>query len=572
MILSKFKNNINYIIFFIFSFVFLKLYFLAINPASIGNYTIAVNTHIYFNSKSFYEVASQAFNDWNHPGTPIYFLGSIIGFFIGGLELEKIKIFLIINHIITLSLLIFSIIYFINKTKGFIDQKISISFLLLTFSFDCNFLFLESVDLQGYLIPFILVKLAIFLNCINKNNFYIKDLFKIAFVSSLLLAIKINTIPFVFTTAIYILIHQFNNKEIYNYIKYVSFLFLFFLLFNFPIIGRIPKIFYNILFVRDDTILNFSEISNIIEEIAKIVSFVDFIFVFAIIFILSATLINIFLNYKKNINLSICILLTSFWFIYTFTTTVLAIEDYWFRGVISRHSYFYLYIILLQKNLWKDDNFINIKKYFLIMCFGIFCVKSLNYISDRNDYLNLVAEKEILFKQKLSKYVNKDSKIAVYNNLGYGYSDYSILGASNDVFSSESFTDELNNKFKNLRYLRLNNIERNILNKKDSNLEDLSIANLYEKFDLNLKKYLPHRLYLILSHKSYKLTNPQYFKKEADEIYTENINENKLDIILIGSNKLENKDRLIDFLNMKTGFNPHYFEIKGDPWIILSNN
>ena len=569
--MSIFKNNTNFIIFFIFSFVFLKLYFLVIEPTNIGSYTIAVNAHIYYNSKSFYEVAAQAFNDWNHPGTPIYFLGSIIGFFINGLELEKIQIFLIVNHIITLSLLIFSIIYFINKTKRFIDQKISISFLLLTFSFDCNFLFLESVDLQGYLMPFILIKIAILLNCISNNNFHINDLSKIGIISSLLLAIKISTIPFVVSTAIYILIHQFRNKEIYNYIKYLSILFLSFLFFNFPIIGRIPKIFYNILFVRDDTILNFNEISSIVEEAAKIVSFADYFFIILIILIFSGTLINIFLNFKNNVNLNIFILLTSFWFIYTFATTILVIEEHRFRGVISRHSYFYLYIILLQKNLWENNSFIKIKKYLLIISFSIFCIKSLTYINDRTNYLNLVAEKEVLFNEKISEYVNEESKIAIYNNLGYGYADYSMLAASNDVFSSEAFTEELNKKFKDLRYLRINNIERNLLDKDDSKLDNLSIADLYENFDLKLKKYLTHRLYLVLSHKSYKITNPQYFKKKNNEIYTEKLKEKKLDVILVGSHKLKNKDYLLDFLTKETGLTKHYFDIKGDRWAILVN-
>ena len=153
--------------------------------------------------------------------------------------------------------------------------------------------------------PFILIKIAILLNCISNNNFHINDLFKIGIISSLLLAIKINTIPFVVSTAIYILIHQFRNKEIYNYIKYLSILFLSFLLFNFPIIGRIPKIFYNILFVRDDTILNLNEISSIVEEVTKVVSFADYFFVILIILIFSGTLINIFLNFKNNINLNI---------------------------------------------------------------------------------------------------------------------------------------------------------------------------------------------------------------------------------------------------------------------------
>ena len=182
-----------------------------------------------------------------------------------------------------------------------------------------------------------------------------------------------------------------------------------------------------------------------------------------------------------------------------------------------------------------------------------------------------MAEKEVLFNEKISEYVNEESKIAIYNNLGYGYADYSMLSASNDAFSSEAFTEELNKKFRNLRYLRIINIERNLLNKNDSELDNLSIANLYENFDLKLKKYLPHRLYLVLSHKSYKITNPQYYKKKNNEIYTEKLKEKKLDVILIGSHKLKNRDYLLDFLTKETGFTQHYFDIKGDSWAVLVN-
>ena len=79
----------------------------------------------------------------------VYILGSIIGKFLNGLEIEKLQVFANINHAITLVILIFSIIFFI-QTEKFIDFKISIAFLLLTFSFDCNFLFLEALDLQAF--------------------------------------------------------------------------------------------------------------------------------------------------------------------------------------------------------------------------------------------------------------------------------------------------------------------------------------------------------------------------------------------------------------------------------------
>ena len=112
---SLYNEKKLFYIFFILIFFYLKIYFILINPSNLGSYTIAVNTLVFFNSKSFYQIAPQAFNDWNHPGTPVYILGYIIGKFLNGLELEKIQIFLNINHIITLIILIFSIIFFLKK-------------------------------------------------------------------------------------------------------------------------------------------------------------------------------------------------------------------------------------------------------------------------------------------------------------------------------------------------------------------------------------------------------------------------------------------------------------------------
>ena len=300
---SFYINKKIFYLFFISIFIYFKIYFILLNPANLGSYTIGVNTLVFFNSKSFYQIAPQAFNDWNHPGTPVYILGFIIGKFLNGLEIEKLQVFANINHAITLVILIFSIIFFIQKTEKFIDFKISIAFLLLTFSFDCNFLFLEALDLQAFLIPFILIKLALILNCISENNFDLKEILIIAVISSLLLSIKISTFPFVASSSLYLIINQLTLKKILNSLYYLSTLFVGFLIFNFPIIGRLPKVIYNVFLVRDDTILNFSELSNLYEKVLKIISFEDLILLFIIsIFILISVIISI-KDLSKNKNL-----------------------------------------------------------------------------------------------------------------------------------------------------------------------------------------------------------------------------------------------------------------------------
>ena len=566
---SLYNEKKLFYIFFILIFFYLKIYFILINPANLGSYTIAVNTLVFFNSKSFYQIAPQAFNDWNHPGTPVYILGYIIGKFLNGLELEKIQIFLNINHIITLIILIFSIIFFLKKTENFIDFRISIAFLLLTFSFDCNFLFLEALDLQAFLIPFILIKLTFILNGISRNKFELKEILIIALINSLLLSIKISTFPLVASSSLYLLINQLTTNKKLNSFYYSSAIFVGFLLFNFPIIGRLPKVIYNIFLVRDDTILNFYEIPFLFEKAFKIISFEDFLLLFIITIVIIISIIYFITNFSDNKNLVFFIIISIFWFIYTLVVTIISTEENWFRGVISRNSYFYLYFILLHKSFWDKTKFYNLKSYFLGICLICFCIKSYFYIENRSEYLNIVENKEKIFTQKIEKYVNKNSKIAIYNNYGYGFADFSLLSSSNDVFSSEAFSEELNKRYDFLRYLRLNKIENNILNKKESILDELSISDLYESIDLFLNKYLPPKIYYIFSHKSYKLTNPNYDKKKNNEFFLEEINEKKLDLILVGFHEIHDKKYLIDFLEEKSGFEKENFNINNDPWIIL---
>ena len=70
--LNFLKRNYIFLIFTTYIFA-VKFYLLVINPSNFGSYIGGLNTFIYYNSKSFNEIA-QSFTDWNTPGTPIYYL------------------------------------------------------------------------------------------------------------------------------------------------------------------------------------------------------------------------------------------------------------------------------------------------------------------------------------------------------------------------------------------------------------------------------------------------------------------------------------------------------------------
>ena len=85
----SFINKKKEILFLILLIFFFKLYHLYLNPIEHGFVTsYSANTLIFYNAKSFL-LKAQSFNDWNHPGTPIYYFVFLISKFIGGLHYEN---------------------------------------------------------------------------------------------------------------------------------------------------------------------------------------------------------------------------------------------------------------------------------------------------------------------------------------------------------------------------------------------------------------------------------------------------------------------------------------------------
>ena len=82
-------------------FSFFKLYYLFLFPIEHGFVTsYSANTLIFYNSKSFL-LKAQSFNDWNHPGTPIYYFVFVISKIIGGLQYENFSKFVYAHNFFT---------------------------------------------------------------------------------------------------------------------------------------------------------------------------------------------------------------------------------------------------------------------------------------------------------------------------------------------------------------------------------------------------------------------------------------------------------------------------------------
>ena len=117
----------------------------------------------------------------------------------------------------------------------------------LALSFDTNLLGIENVDYTSLQLPITLLILVSTIKTLeNPSN---KNLFILSLILSLSISIIMVFLPFVisiflvlFTKLILI------SKKINNFILFVLFFICGLIIFNFPIIGRIPKILYNVLF------------------------------------------------------------------------------------------------------------------------------------------------------------------------------------------------------------------------------------------------------------------------------------------------------------------------------------
>ena len=572
---SKF-NETHLITFFIAYFLISKLYFLYFNPINIGSNVIALNTQIFYNAKSF-EFLPQSFHDWNHPGTPLYYYTNIVSLLIGGLHINNLQNFLLFNHIIFYMINILSIIYFVNYFKSKIDLKNIIIFFLIIFSFDTNLLAIENIDYTALQVPISLFILIFTFKVLDDSSY--TNLILLSIILAFSISIIMVFLPFIICSflALFNQLIICGKKFKKFFFSFLSFIIIF-LLFNFPIIGRLPKIFYNVLFAREDTSFNLLDTFDLLKKAILFFAEHNIFLGFLIIIFLSFTIYeitkNIFLKKLKFIFDSKIIFLSSVFFFFLYTLIVASKEmpgNNLVQGVLLRNTYLYSCFIFISFFLIAKNKIYN-KTYSFILTLSIlsFILTNYTYTKVRNDIIASNKINNAILKQEVGKYVSENSKILVYSDAGYGYEDFSIISRGNSILAGEKFTAELIKYYPNLRYLRLHDI----VNYKFKKLSSIQNHPFYDWFDLKIKDILPPNLYLIFSHKSFHLTGGSLTDPlRSKELFIGADNNKTVDAIIFNNTKIIDgldMEILIKYLKINSNLINHYrFNIENDIWYII---
>jgi hypothetical protein len=592
---NKNHYRINFIILSLI-FVILKIYFLLIAKVNFGSFAYPVNAFIYYNTRSFAEIP-QSFHDWNHPGTPIYYLTFVLSkFLLENLNIDNFQKFVNIHHVFIIIFTLISLNFSILKLRKYLNSKEIFFSILFIYSFYSFIHTLEIADATNYLFPMSLLIVTQTIDLLNNQNRLRKKLFIFAIISSLGISIKMALLPLVLMS--YLIITFDNFKKIKEILILNLTLFVSFVLFNLPIIGRIPRVIYTVLFVRTDTRFSLDDV--FLQKIIKLFQLIAFqnlflivlIFLFLIIFFINLKKIQKF-SYNKNFIYSILIFICFMYTLLVANDEINTFDKYNKTGFFLRNCYFNsIFIIPLFIGLC------NIKKkfiYSLKIFIYIFILSS--FITNIFFYDNFRDQKNIRVLQNKEKFniiindlLPKNSLIGIYEDSGYGFENEMIHYVGNSLFAGEKFNKDLIESFKNIRFFRLhdfilNNFSSNELTLSDNVQKSINltekknknwIKDIISSFDVYLKDNLPKNIYLILSHNSHKLTSTFPGKiNRPKNIFIKNENE-KIDFIIFNENNLLMRQfgvsgislikKLENYLKIK---DINEFDIDKDKWFII---
>ena len=469
--------------------------------------------------------------------------------------------------------LIFSLLFFLNKSINHIDSKIILSTIFLVISFYNFFLQLETVDIQNYLLPTYLILITFILSLDQVKIYHKKSIILVSFFSALLLSIKLNTLPIFLTLYVSLLVFFLLEKNIKFFFKYLFFFLFFSLLVNFPIIGRLPKIIFNNFFSRNDTLLSSETLGNFLNKINLFnFNFYDYL---VFIFYLIITIFFIFVLYKNlkkknnfDIFLNIISIFLIIFFFYTMFLTFSFSDMNDGRGVATRNSYLLFSFLIFEKVLWNKNNYTKFKNFILLVSFTLFLINNFNYIALQKQSLENIKIKNVKFQKEYSKYFSKSDTIAIYNLSNYGFRDFCLLSLSNEVFVSNAFTKEMIQKFPKKRHLNANYISSLFKDKKN----DTKLIKLYDFLSVKFSEYLPDDLNHIFNMKSYNIIHSKFneFYLPKNPYSTANQDEVMHGFILFDHNKIKTKE-VINYLNKNMEYNITKISIDNDTWWFLKN-
>jgi hypothetical protein len=497
-------KNIYLVLFIFFSFlIFLKSYFIFIKPVGTQYYTYSANVFIFYNLKSFLEIP-QSFYDWNHPGTPIYYFYSIINNILNITKIENYHKYILISHFFGTFFYTFSIYFFLRYFSNKINIKLILIFLFFSFSFVHSIQTLEVIDPTYFLFPLALVLCVYSDKIFFDKKYKNKHIIKFSILLALACSIKLTFLPFFLVILICL---TFTNLSLF--FKFIFFYLSSLIIFNFPILGRIPKIFFYIIFQREDTSVKFSLLLIKLKEILDFIFYNNFfLFLFLLVMLIIFTK-NLFLINMKDIKKVqfLYAFLISATFAYTLILTSYDIKGYensWGIAELFRNCYiysiFFIPLVRILKLKKVETNFLLIIT-FLSMILNVF-----NYIDVRNTKVENIKKKNYIFTKILKeKKINLTNNLtAFYSRSGYPFGDENIFYLANSIFAGEKFNNELLNQYKYIRLLRLNDI---LHQNENIPLTYNKIRQRYNDFDKKLENFFSKNIYLILSHKSLQKTN-----------------------------------------------------------------
>ncbi len=569
--------------------VILKTYLVLVFPREISFFSSGMSKFNYYNTLSF-SLDMQSFRDANHPGTPIYMLGYLILLFVGN-QIKDFYQYFYTHHFLILIFNVCSTLTFFNYFKKKIEIKKIFIFLIIFIS-SFNFLFgLEVVGLIPYQFGLSLFLVTYFIKSINSK----KNL-KLALFCALSISMKMTFLPFVISILIAKIFHEIiENKSFKRILKFFSLFSIFFLLFNFPILGRLPKVFIDIFFLRSDTSVSLSNFFEtvkfaLLELSSNSILSIPLIIFFLIIFFYNC--FKFFIDRKKNIKknpqlypLIIFNILITFFYFFTFlNASQVFVADITINS-LERENFFrnnYPYLIFIFINLYLSSKYFKIRLFRyenIVVIFSIllFLTTTFNYIKYRTVFIADKEEKRKILTQEVSKYVDIEKKIIAYFNycLAYGFGEELIHLSGNSLEGNEKFTEEILNKYKNFRYFRYNDIILNFQKIETSNKNVNDFKNEIKKFDKVLRNWLPNLIYEALSYKTQNTTMSPYIKRSND-IYSlqSNANYQKANALLfshphIDKKKFTKEKDLYNYLKTRVVIKKRVvFMVKNDKWFL----
>jgi len=597
--INKIKNNIdNLIIFFFVLLVFIfKIYLVIISPIPEGGTIYVTNTFLFLNFKTFLIDAS-SFNDWNHIGTPVYYVYFLINLIFSGELADNYKFFINTSHALVFFFYVLAISFFVKLIKKSVELKYIFAVLLFFFSSFAQIQSLEYIDPHSFQGPVVLILVSffikIFLNKKNKINFF--ELAFLCLIFSIATSVKTSFLPFCISFYIAVIFFFFQNK------KPIKFFFIFnlliiaiMILINLPIAGRLPLILDSVLLSRNDTTfdaLNIISLAKVFIQIGIKENVFYLIFILINIFLFSKFVIfdNIIKFFKKNLDKSNYIIIVFSTLIFaSYLYLIISASEEYLRvinndfGIGFRHAYIYSIFIIFAFIFYKAKNAF-LEKTYIYLSVIVFVFSVIFYVQDRNSYKSEIDVREKLFQNYLYSKIKKDGKIAVFNNsLSYGFTKENNFYRGNNLFQNDRFADFAYKQYPKIRYIRLHDFlqwesrkKREVFEKREKYPSGKKALML--KWDGFLKKHLHNKtLYKFFSYNSLAITenypfpsrsrSKNLFLKKANEKISYAVFSNSS--IFKGANITPEEFIKLVIKNYKV-LKTESFEIKGDKWFLIN--